>query len=116
MFILPIGELWVLTTDAYTVRARGAGLGELGALLAALLTERDILARAAGADIHLRYLVLTGEAPPGVSANANRGVVYRVGQAARQLAGQLSRLDINDSTLNGLDNPKAHIILNLFAC
>ncbi len=43
------------------VRARALGLGQLGAELAALLEERDLLAPSHGADLHERVRVLRGE-------------------------------------------------------
>jgi ATP-dependent helicase HrpB len=46
------------------IRARAMGLGQLGAELAALLEERDLLGPVAGADLHERIRLLRGERPP----------------------------------------------------
>jgi hypothetical protein len=72
--------------------AQGAGLGEMGCLLAALLTERDpIRGRKFGAELSLRVRALMGDTPAG--AEVDRGVVQRVAMAAQQLYGQLQNLD-----------------------
>ena len=78
--------------------ARARGHGRLAALVAALLSERDIVNWAPGArdvDLRLRLDLLRerGEAkhlPPGLSLD--RGAAERVRQAARQIERQL-RLD-----------------------
>ena len=61
------------------LRGQALGLGALAADLAALLGERDIL-RGAGADLHSRMSLLSGE----TRASSSRGGVQRARQLARQ--------------------------------
>ncbi len=64
------------------LRGREAGQGRLAAELAALLSERDLLNREAGTDVHERVLLLRGEKSfPGV----DRGRLRLVREAARRL-------------------------------
>lgn len=65
------------------LRGQALGLGELACELAALLGERDIL-RGAGADLHSRMALLSGELKGG-----SRGAVQRIRQLARQYRQQL---------------------------
>ena len=66
------------------LRGQVLGLGELACNLAALLGERDIL-RGAGADLHSRLALLSGESR---AARGAQGGVQRARQLARQLARQ----------------------------
>ena len=65
------------------VRGRELGLGNLAAELAALLSERDILPRDSGADMHDRLLCVRGE--QNVS-RVDRGRLQLVREGARRLA------------------------------
>ncbi|MGQ7959325.1 ATP-dependent helicase HrpB [Pseudomonas sp. SP16.1] len=67
------------------LRGQALGLGALACELAALLSERDIL-RGAGADLHSRLALLSGESRAGRSA---QGGVQRARQLARQFQGLL---------------------------
>lgn len=72
------------------LRARELGRAPLGARLAALLTERDLLRRGAAgadADIRSRLELLEGE---GARAGVDRAVLERVRRAARDLERQLA--------------------------
>lgn len=64
------------------VRGRERGLGSLAAELAALLSERDILPRDSGADMHDRLQCLRGE---GRFTGADRGRLQLVREGARRL-------------------------------
>ncbi|MHA6495259.1 ATP-dependent helicase HrpB [Pseudomonas borbori] len=72
------------------LRGQALGLGPLACDLAALLGERDIL-KGAGADLHSRLVLLSGEskAPRGQQRNAAHGGVQRARQLARQFQGYL---------------------------
>jgi ATP-dependent helicase HrpB len=64
------------------VRGRELGLGQLAAEIAALLSERDILPRDSGADLHDRLMCLRGELQvPGV----DRGRLQLVRESVRRL-------------------------------
>ncbi|MGE8362937.1 ATP-dependent helicase HrpB [Pseudomonas sp.] len=72
------------------LRAQALGLGGLACDLAALLGERDIL-RGAGADLHSRLALLSGE------SKASRGAasgVQRTRQLARQFQGYLKGVPV----------------------
>ncbi|MDH1262459.1 ATP-dependent helicase HrpB [Pseudomonas sp. GD03944] len=72
------------------LRAQALGLGALACDLAALLGERDIL-RGAGADLHSRLALLSGE------SKASRGAasgVQRTRQLARQFQGYLKGVPV----------------------
>jgi ATP-dependent helicase HrpB len=64
------------------VRGRELGLGHMAAELAALLSERDILPRDSGADMHDRLLCLRGEQHV---ARVDRGRLQLVREGARRL-------------------------------
>jgi len=65
------------------VKGRALGLGQEAAELAALLGERDLLARDRDADLERRILALRGELrSPGI----DRGRLQRVREAARRLS------------------------------
>lgn len=97
----PRGSGWTLTAHGQAMatlpthprlahlllRGQGLGLGALAADLAALLSERDIL-RGAGADLHSRLALLSGEArgPRGA-----QGGVQRARQLARQFRNLLPK-------------------------
>ncbi len=67
------------------LRGQALGLAELACDVAALLGERDIV-RGAGADLHSRLGLLSGEQR---GARASQGAVQRVRQLARQYRGYL---------------------------
>src|SRR5690606_35938141 len=67
-------------------RARELGWGRLGAQLAALLSERDVLTGQRHADVQDRLAAVRGEPGRGV---ADRGRVQRVRQAAQQILQRL---------------------------
>ena len=67
------------------LRGQELGLGALACDLAALLSERDIL-RGAGADLHSRLALLSGEHK---ATRAGQGGVQRARQLARQFQGLL---------------------------
>lgn len=69
------------------LRGQELGLGALACDLAALLGERDIL-RGAGADLHSRLALLSGESR---GARGSQGGVQRARQLARQFQGYLKR-------------------------
>ncbi|HXY97097.1 MAG TPA: ATP-dependent helicase C-terminal domain-containing protein, partial [Steroidobacteraceae bacterium] len=72
------------------LRSRELGSLELGALLAALLSERDVLrgaAAGADADIRTRLELVRGE---GARTGVDRGTLERVRRAARDLERQLA--------------------------
>jgi ATP-dependent helicase HrpB len=78
------------------LRARALGLAPLGARLAALLSERDLLRGAqAGrdADVRSRLELLRGE---GNAAGAERGALERVRRQARDLERQLAERGASD--------------------
>ena len=95
----PRGKGWALTAHGQAMatlpahprlahlllRGQSLGLGALAADLAALLSERDIL-RGAGADLHSRLALLSGEAR---GPRAAQGGVQRARQLARQFRGLL---------------------------
>lgn len=97
----PRGKGWALTAHGQAMatlpahprlahlllRGQSLGLGALAADLAALLSERDIL-RGAGADLHSRLALLSGEArgPRGA-----QGGVQRARQLARQFRNLLPK-------------------------
>lgn len=64
------------------VRGRELGLGHMAAELAALLSERDILPRDSGADMHDRLLCLRGDQNV---ARVDRGRLQLVREGARRL-------------------------------
>ncbi|MDO8331962.1 MAG: ATP-dependent helicase HrpB [Fluviicoccus sp.] len=64
------------------LRGREKGLGELAADLAALLSERDLLPKGHGADLHDRLLLVQGEQAPG---GVDRGRLKLVRESARRL-------------------------------
>ncbi len=64
------------------VRGRELGLGALAAELAALLSERDVMPRDSGADLHDRLLCLRGELHVH---GVDRGRLQRVREEARRL-------------------------------
>ncbi|MVW76750.1 ATP-dependent helicase HrpB [Pseudomonas xionganensis] len=74
------------------LRGQALGLGQLACELAALLSERDIL-RGAGADLHSRLALVSGESRAARSAqgSAARGGVQRARQLARQFQAYLKR-------------------------
>ena len=76
------------------LRGQALGLGELACDLAALLGERDIL-RGAGADLHSRLALLSGESR--AAQGAARGGVQRARQLARQFQGYLRRVPVSDA-------------------
>lgn len=65
------------------VRGRDLGLGKLAAEMAALLSERDILPRDSGADLHDRLMCLRGELQV---RGVDRGRLQRVRESVRRLA------------------------------
>ena len=67
------------------IRGQDLGLAEMACDVAALLGERDIL-RGAGADVHSRLALLSGE---GRVARGGQGGVQRARQLARQYRGYL---------------------------
>ena len=69
------------------LRGQALGLGALAADLAALLSERDIL-RGAGADLHSRLALLSGESR---AARGAQGGVQRARQLARQFRSLLPK-------------------------
>jgi ATP-dependent helicase HrpB len=69
------------------LRGQALGLAELACNLAALLGERDIL-RGAGADLHSRIALLSGESKAGRGA---QGGMQRARQLARQFRSYLKR-------------------------
>ncbi|UUD63129.1 ATP-dependent helicase HrpB [Pseudomonas seleniipraecipitans] len=75
------------------LRGQALGLGELACNLAALLGERDIL-RGAGADLHSRLALLSGESR---AARGAQGGVQRARQLARQFQGYLRRVPASEA-------------------
>lgn len=75
------------------LRGQVLGLGELACNLAALLGERDIL-RGAGADLHSRLALLSGESR---AARGAQGGVQRARQLARQFQGYLRRVPASEA-------------------
>ena len=75
------------------LRGQALGLGELACNLAALLDERDIL-RGAGADLHSRLALLSGESR---AARGAQGGVQRARQLARQFQGYLRRVPASEA-------------------
>jgi ATP-dependent helicase HrpB len=67
------------------LRGHALGLGELACNVAGLLGERDIL-RGAGADLHSRLVLLSGEQK---AQRQSQGAVQRIRQLARQYRGYL---------------------------
>ena len=78
------------------LRGQALGLGRLACELAALLSERDIL-RGAGADLHSRLALVSGESRAARSAqgSAARGGVQRARQLARQFQAYLKRQPVS---------------------
>ena len=78
------------------LRGQALGLGQLACELAALLSERDIL-RGAGADLHSRLALVSGESRAARSAqgSAARGGVQRARQLARQFQAYLKRQPVS---------------------
>ncbi len=74
------------------LRGQALGLGELACDLAALLGERDIL-RGAGADLHSRLALLSGESR---AARGAQGGVQRARQLAKQFQGYLRRVPVSE--------------------
>nr|WP_288465771.1 ATP-dependent helicase HrpB [uncultured Pseudomonas sp.] len=74
------------------LRGQALGLGELASDLAALLGERDIL-RGAGADLHSRLALLSGES---WAARGAQGGVQRARQLAKQFQGYLRRVPVSE--------------------
>ncbi|MDD1509288.1 ATP-dependent helicase HrpB [Pseudomonas sp. CNPSo 3701] len=74
------------------LRGQALGLGELASDLAALLGERDIL-RGAGADLHSRLALLSGESR---AARGAQGGVQRARQLAKQFQGYLRRVPVSE--------------------
>ncbi len=66
------------------IRGRDLGLGRLGAEVAALLGDRDLLGPGAGADLHERIRVLRGEQRPD---RVDPARLKAARQSARRLAG-----------------------------
>ncbi|WP_092427907.1 ATP-dependent helicase HrpB [Geopseudomonas sagittaria] len=99
--LAPRGNGWVLTAHGQAMatlpthprlahlllRGLALGLGALAADLAALLSERDIL-RGAGADLHSRLALLSGESR---AARGAHGGVQRARQLARQFRSLLPK-------------------------
>lgn len=84
-----VGRLGLHPRLAHMVeRARELGWGRLGAQLAALLSERDVLTGLRHADVQDRLAALRGE--PG-RAVADRGRVQRVRQASQQILQRLKQ-------------------------
>ena len=75
------------------LRGQALGLGALACDLAALLSERDIL-RGAGADLHSRLTLLSGESRATRSA---QGGVQRARQLARQFQGLLKNRPVTQA-------------------
>ncbi|SDG39431.1 ATP-dependent helicase HrpB [Phytopseudomonas seleniipraecipitans] len=75
------------------LRGQALGLGELACSLAALLGERDI-SRGAGADLHSRLALLSGESR---AARGAQGGVQRARQLARQFQGYLRRVPASEA-------------------
>ncbi|WXL25028.1 ATP-dependent helicase HrpB [Ectopseudomonas mendocina] len=73
------------------LRGQSLGLGALACDLAALLSERDIL-RGAGADLHTRIAVLSGESRAERGA---QGAVQRARQLSRQFQGLLKNRPVD---------------------
>jgi ATP-dependent helicase HrpB len=71
------------------LRGQALGLTDLACDVAAMLGERDIL-RGAGADLHSRLALLSGEQR---AARGAQGGVQRIKQLARQYRGYLPRVD-----------------------
>ena len=71
------------------LRGQALGLTDLACDVAAMLGERDIL-RGAGADLHSRLALLSGEQR---AARGAQGGVQRIKQLARQYHGYLPRVD-----------------------
>lgn len=95
-----VGRLGLHPRLAHMVeRARELGWGRLGAQLAALLSERDVLTGLRHADVQDRLAALRGE--PG-RAVADRGRVQRVRQASQQI---LQRLKQDQEMLEQPDAP-----------
>lgn len=67
------------------LRGHALGLGEMACDVAALLGERDIL-RGAGADLHSRLVLLSGEQK---AQRQSQGAVQRIRQLSRQYRGYL---------------------------
>ncbi|HEY6610077.1 MAG TPA: ATP-dependent helicase HrpB, partial [Pseudomonas sp.] len=109
--LAPRGTGWTLTAHGQSMatlpahprlahlllRGQALGLGTLAADLAALLSERDIL-RGAGADLHSRLALLSGESRAARGAqrgaaqrNAAQGGVQRARQLARQFGSLLPK-------------------------
>ncbi|WP_090306307.1 ATP-dependent helicase HrpB [Pseudomonas linyingensis] len=109
--LVPRGAGWALTAHGQAMatlpahprlahlllRGQALGLGSLAADLAALLSERDIL-RGAGADLHSRLALLSGESRAARGAlrgaaqrNAAQGGVQRARQLARQFRSLLPK-------------------------
>ena len=74
------------------LRGQALGLAELACNLAALLGERDIL-KGAGADLHSRIALLSGESKAGRAA---QGGMQRARQLARQFHGLLKRSPVSE--------------------
>ncbi|TBU90920.1 ATP-dependent helicase HrpB [Phytopseudomonas dryadis] len=80
------------------LRGQALGLGELACDLAALLGERDILRGGqcgAGADLHSRLALLSGESR--AARSAARGGVQRARQLARQFQGYLRHIPVSEA-------------------
>ncbi|MBV7565005.1 ATP-dependent helicase HrpB [Pseudomonas sp. sia0905] len=78
------------------LRGQALGLGELACDLAALLGERDILRGGqcgAGADLHSRLALLSGESR---AARGAQGGVQRARQLAKQFQGYLRRVPVSE--------------------
>lgn len=79
------------------LRGQALGLGELACDLAALLGERDIVRGGqcgAGADLHSRLALLSGESR---AARGAAGGVQRARQLARQFQGYLRRVPVSEA-------------------
>eukprot|EP00192_Tetraselmis_astigmatica_P010118 CAMPEP_0117651636 /NCGR_PEP_ID=MMETSP0804-20121206/2199_1 /TAXON_ID=1074897 /ORGANISM="Tetraselmis astigmatica, Strain CCMP880" /LENGTH=959 /DNA_ID=CAMNT_0005457629 /DNA_START=183 /DNA_END=3065 /DNA_ORIENTATION=- len=101
------------------LRASAANFGELGCLLAALLSERDPLnSHDAGVDIRLRLDELIkainshGGAPASRGA-LNTGVFNAILRAARQLACQLDGLNLKEMDVPELRNVPENDVVGL---
>ncbi len=91
------------------IEGRRMGLGGLAADIAALLEERDILSRDAGADLTLRVEALAGRGRAGGSSASGAGIA-RVRDIARDHRSRL-RLDERDGSKPSIDRVGALVAL-----
>lgn len=91
------------------IEGRRMGLGGLAADIAALLEERDILSRDAGADLTLRVEALFGRGRTGGSSASGAGI-SRVREIARDHRSRL-KLDERDGSKPSIDRVGALVAL-----